>query len=452
MTTDTFDPRHRLPGPPDPWDYAPTPSTRPSPPYHMTDMIAAEPFLADRLLARLGAPGSGAAELAAAIRAMATADDPVVVTGCGTSEHGALAAAEILREAAAVAGLRSDLIATEQAFELSLAPPRRGLVIGVSHEGATRRHQRRARSGARSGSPDGRHHRQPPLTDGELAEIVVETDELDQGWCHTVGYLSPILAASAIGAHLSGRALDQAVASDLVRPGRATRPAPRRSQPRSPTRPTCSSSPRARSPGRSRTRPEGRGGLVAPVVLPRPRDVPARPPAGDGAATGLVLVLTDRDRRPERLVRARQALAAAARHRPSRRRHRLGRGGGRARRGAHAGRPSHRPRGGEPSLPGRGARRPRHRSSSSPSASPARAARTPTSSAATTRSTSPRPRPRRCRLATAVAVDLDLPDEDLAHDVDHVEVPGQEVLEHDPLDPAQPRTGGPSPAPRPVSR
>ncbi len=39
----TFDPTAPLPGAADPWDYAPTPSLRPGPPFHMTDMIAAEP-------------------------------------------------------------------------------------------------------------------------------------------------------------------------------------------------------------------------------------------------------------------------------------------------------------------------------------------------------------------------------------------------------------------------
>ena len=41
-----FDPTAVLPGPPDPWDEAPTPTLRPGPPFHMTDMIAAEPALA----------------------------------------------------------------------------------------------------------------------------------------------------------------------------------------------------------------------------------------------------------------------------------------------------------------------------------------------------------------------------------------------------------------------
>ncbi len=47
-----FDPTAALPGPPDPWAYTGQPSLRPGPPYHMTEMIEAEPALAGRLLRR----------------------------------------------------------------------------------------------------------------------------------------------------------------------------------------------------------------------------------------------------------------------------------------------------------------------------------------------------------------------------------------------------------------
>ena len=66
------------------------------------------------------------------MRTTLAAGQPVVVTGCGTSEHGALATTEILREATG-----SALVSSAQAFELSLDPPSSGLVIGISHEGAT---------------------------------------------------------------------------------------------------------------------------------------------------------------------------------------------------------------------------------------------------------------------------------------------------------------------------
>src|SRR4249920_2214366 len=105
MTSEpSFDPSAPLAGAADPWDAAPTPSWRAAPPYHMTDTIAAEPALARRTIERLAAAGP-AADLANAIRTALTAGEPVVVTGCGTSEHGAMAAVEILREAASAAGL-----------------------------------------------------------------------------------------------------------------------------------------------------------------------------------------------------------------------------------------------------------------------------------------------------------------------------------------------------------
>jgi hypothetical protein len=95
----TFDPREPLAPAPSPWAELATPSTRSGPPFHMTEMIAAEPFLAERLLDRLADPESGAGRLAGAIGQAASGGAPVIVTGCGTSEHAAMAAAEILREA-----------------------------------------------------------------------------------------------------------------------------------------------------------------------------------------------------------------------------------------------------------------------------------------------------------------------------------------------------------------
>ena len=79
MTTETpFDPTAPLPGPPDPWAFASQPSLRSTPPFHMTDMIAAEPALARRILAHVGAPGGGGAALAALIRTTLQAGEPIV--------------------------------------------------------------------------------------------------------------------------------------------------------------------------------------------------------------------------------------------------------------------------------------------------------------------------------------------------------------------------------------
>src|SRR5215210_6299870 len=100
----TTDPTAPLPAPPDPWAGSTMPSPRSGPPYHMTDMIAAEPHLARRLLERL--PRDRAvAEPVTAISAAVSAREPVLVTGCGTSEHAARGIAEILRDAVRAAGM-----------------------------------------------------------------------------------------------------------------------------------------------------------------------------------------------------------------------------------------------------------------------------------------------------------------------------------------------------------
>ena len=179
----------------------------------MTDMIEAEPALADRILARHEPVGSGAAELARVIRRTTGAGDPVVVTGCGTSEHAAYGVAEILREAVRQPrpgpghATRHEPFAA-QAFELSLDPPSTGSSSGSRTRAArpprTRRSTRRARPG-----PARRCVTVSDRSPGAaLADIVVETDELDQSWCHTVGYLSADRRGRAVGAHLAGRPMD----------------------------------------------------------------------------------------------------------------------------------------------------------------------------------------------------------------------------------------------------
>ena len=313
MTSEAaFDPTGPLAGPPDPWQSTSTPSTRSAPPYHMTDMIAAEPSLARRIVARLVRPDSTATRLAMEIRATLEAGDPVILTGCGTSEHAAQAAAEILREAARAAELPNAVVSSEQAFELSLAPPTRGLVIGISHEGgttATNAAIRAARDAGRSTAVITVSRRSPA---GALAGIVVETEELDHGWCHTVGYLSPIVAAASVGAHLSGRPLDASAVEDLLAAG---------------THHESGAEHIAAALADASTllviasgadRPAGRE-LVLKVEeaswLPSAyRDLETflhgHLPATD-ATTGLVLILTDREHRVERIARARQALSAA---------------------------------------------------------------------------------------------------------------------------------------------
>ncbi len=210
-----FDPTRPLAGPPDPWEGSDTPSRRDGPPYHMTDMIAAEPFIAERILAAGAAPDSGAALLAAEVRTAVSAGAPVVTTGCGTSEHGALAVAEILSEAL---GTR---VVAHQAFELSLDPPSSGLVIGISHEGGTTATNAALKAARTAGARTAIITASSRSPGAALADVVAETRELDTSWCHTVGYLSPIVGGAAVAGVLIGRPVDPAVGRALVAGGDA---------------------------------------------------------------------------------------------------------------------------------------------------------------------------------------------------------------------------------------
>jgi fructoselysine-6-P-deglycase FrlB-like protein len=214
-----FDPDAPLPGPPDPWQSTSMPSLRSGPPYHMTEMIEAEPGLARRLLTSLAEPSGPAARLAEVVAETARGGRPIVVTGCGTSEHSALAGIEILRNTLRSAGLPTATLRAEQAFELSLDPVASGLVIGVSHEGGTAATNAALEACRSAGARTALITVTERAPGAALADVVVTTDELDQGWCHVIGYLAPILAFAAIGTHVSGRPAAAESAAELIAHG-----------------------------------------------------------------------------------------------------------------------------------------------------------------------------------------------------------------------------------------
>ncbi len=307
-----FDPNAPLPGPPDPWASTDTPSARSGPPYHMTDMIAAEPALAERILARQAGAASQAAVLAAAIAATARAGEPIIVTGCGTSEHGALGAADILRDAARTAGLPGVGPVAMQAFELSLDPPSSGLVIGISHEGGTAATNAALRTAHAAGARTALVTVSGRSPGAALADIVVETGELDQGWCHTVGYLSPLLAAAAVGAHLSGRPIDGALARRVLAAGAVDEAGAERiaGHLADVAHLIVIASGADRTAGREFTLKVEEASWLPSAYRDLETFLHGHLPA-TGADTGLVLILADRDGRAERLARARGALQAA---------------------------------------------------------------------------------------------------------------------------------------------
>jgi glutamine---fructose-6-phosphate transaminase (isomerizing) len=311
----TFDPTAPLDAAPDPWVSTSQPSPRDGPPYHMTEMIAAEPNLAVRILDRLADPQGPAGRLAGEIGQAASNGSTIVVTGCGTSEHAAQGVVDILRDALRGAGLAAGpgAIVAAQAFELALDPPAAGLVIGVSHEGASTATNRAIAAAAAGGARTALITASSGSPGAQLVDTVIETVELDHSWCHTIGYISPLVVAAAVGAHLASRPLDADAVRSLLAAG---------SRDESGAEAIAGRLADARTIlviGSGADRPAARELALkieeAAWVPSTMRDLETflhgHLPATDDT-TGLVLILTDRDGRTERLARASQALAATA--------------------------------------------------------------------------------------------------------------------------------------------
>jgi fructoselysine-6-P-deglycase FrlB-like protein len=279
----------------------------------MTEMIAAEPAFAERLLARLALGGS-AARLVVEFRAAAASGGPVVVVGCGTSEHAGLGTAEILGDAWRRAGLPGRGPVAIQAFEAALEPQTGGLCIGISHDGATwatnRALEAARAAGARTALITVSRH--APGAAG--VDDVLETLERDQSYCHTIGYLSPLLAATAVGAALTGQPVDGAAVRALLAAGAGDAAG-------SAAEGIAARLVDARTIltiGSGADRPAARElvlkleeGTWIPAAM---RDLETflhgHLPSTD-ARTGLILVMAERRGREERVARARQALEAA---------------------------------------------------------------------------------------------------------------------------------------------
>ena len=199
-----------LPGAPDPWAGSEMPVQREAPPYAMTDMIAAEPALAERLIRRLSDdPALG--RLAVLLSGAAAQGRPIVTTGCGTSEHAAMIAAELLTEA-----LDGTTSWPMQALEAARRPPRHGVLLAVSHEGGTWATNEALKAARTAGSSTALITVSDRSPGAALADHLLTTEEQDQSWCHTVGYLSPVIAMAVLGAELRGEALDPVVARAVL--------------------------------------------------------------------------------------------------------------------------------------------------------------------------------------------------------------------------------------------
>jgi fructoselysine-6-P-deglycase FrlB-like protein len=180
------------------------PELREKPPWVMEDMILSQTGLAAPILE---APAAGTEAIAAAVLCAAEAGAPVVVTGCGTSEHGAMAVAELLADALRSAGAPSRTEA-RQALDAALDPRAGGVCIGISHEGTTRATflaLEAARSAGAVTASIGAHADSPISL---AAEHALTTPLSDRSWCHTVAYTSAILAGAAVARTIAGSAAD----------------------------------------------------------------------------------------------------------------------------------------------------------------------------------------------------------------------------------------------------
>jgi glucosamine--fructose-6-phosphate aminotransferase (isomerizing) len=206
-------PTQPLPGAPDPWAPSSMPPFRSRPPYVMSEMIAAEPAVAERLVRRL-AKDPVLDRVASEIRAAADAGRPVVTTGCGTSEHAAMAIAMLVTDALGLPA--GSEVRSVQALETLRRPIRDGLLLAVSHEGGTLATNEAIRAAHAAGATTALVTVGPGSPGAALADHVVLTEEQDQSWCHTIGYLAPLVVGVALAAKLRRSRLDAAAIRALL--------------------------------------------------------------------------------------------------------------------------------------------------------------------------------------------------------------------------------------------
>jgi len=198
------------------WHAPGMPELREGPPWVMQEMIDATPGLAGPI-----AGAAGAAGIAGAVTAAARAGEPIVVVGCGTSEHGALAVTALLDEALRAGGSKARP-ECRQALDAAIDPRAGGVCIGISHDGTTRAtiHAVAAARGDGAVTATIGSRSDSPLALG--SDHVFVTPLRDGSWCHTVAYTGTILAGAAIAGAI--HATDQGDCAALLSAVLAERP------------------------------------------------------------------------------------------------------------------------------------------------------------------------------------------------------------------------------------
>ena len=174
----------------------------------MEEMIWAQLDLPQQI-----AEGAEAGRLASHLRQAVDTGEPVLFTGCGTSEHAARAGHAIVGDA-----MPGATLSVRDAFEAQFAPPAGGLVVAISHEGGTEATLEAARGAIEAGARAVLITAQP---DGAPAGVEpIRTPLHDRSWCHTVAYLSPLLLHAAFAGLGPERAHELIAAQLDARPQR----------------------------------------------------------------------------------------------------------------------------------------------------------------------------------------------------------------------------------------
>jgi fructoselysine-6-P-deglycase FrlB-like protein len=185
-------------------------------------MVASQPELVGPILAH-----PTATQLAQVILDVDESGEPIVVTGCGTSEHGAMAVAELLDTALRQRGARGGRIEARQALEAALDPRPGGLCIAVTESGGTRATLLAVEAARDAGAATAAITANPVGAAFSTVDVAMVTPRRDKAWCHTIAYTSAILAGAALAAEIAEVDLDAAEIAgwlaEAVRPGEAER-------------------------------------------------------------------------------------------------------------------------------------------------------------------------------------------------------------------------------------
>ncbi len=202
------------------WHTDEYPELRSGPPWVTEEMVAAQP---GAVRGMLDSPPDGVAEVAKAIHDAVQAGEPVSVIGCGTSEHGAMAIAALVEEAAG--GGWPARVAARQSLDAAESPQRGGVCLAVSHDGGTRATTLALEAAAANEATTALITNRPGGSASGPAQHLIVTPLHDESWCHTVAYTSSIAVGAAMGRELGLEDVDGEAAERVLSAGLDRRPA-----------------------------------------------------------------------------------------------------------------------------------------------------------------------------------------------------------------------------------